>query len=104
MLATFANRLEPRVGGADGAPLVFYAHSLRCPVDVWIEKNYKNKYGWIVQFKAVGNGIVNEFRADLFKQVVGYIERRAQRQVTDISFDDIVDLSNALEINKMAVH
>ena len=102
MLATFSNKLEAkRLTGSEEC-IVNYSHSLRCPVDVWFERSYKNKYGWVMQFKATSNSVLKEFRSDLFKQAIQYIERRQKSPVTDITFEDILSMADAIEINRVA--
>lgn len=102
MLATFANKLEAkRITGSDEC-VVNYSHTLRCPVDVWFERSHKNNYGWVMQFKAKNNSILKEFRNDLFKQAIQYIERRKKTPVTEISFEDILVLADAVEIQQIA--
>lgn len=104
MLATFANKLELRPSRQSDEDVVFYNHSLRCPVDVWFEKSGKNKFGWVIQFKAPRSSILDEFRTDIFRQAVRYIERRTRRPVTDVSYEDIIEMADALEIKKIDVH
>ena len=104
MIATFANKLEMRAADHGDGGIVFYDHSLRCPVDVWFEKSDKNKFGWVVQFKAPRSSILDEFRTDIFRQAVKYIERRARRPVTEVSFADIMSMANALEVKHLDLH
>ena len=104
MIATFANKLEVRPVRNSTADVIFYEHSLRCPVDVWFEKSDKNKFGWVIQFKAPRSSILDEFRNDIFRQAVRYIERRARRPVTEVCYDDIMEMAGALEIKQIDVH
>tara|TARA_R110000868_G_scaffold262401_1_gene520986 strand:- start:159983 stop:160297 length:315 start_codon:yes stop_codon:yes gene_type:complete len=104
MLATFANKLQEKKVPTSNVPLVYYTHNFRCPVDVWFERSYKNKFGWVVQFKAKSNRVLEEFRGDIFKQAIHYIERRTKRPVTEVSFDEILELAEALEIKKVTLH
>lgn len=102
MLATFANQLEVNKS-KDGLDVTIrYQHTLRCPITVWFERSHKNKYGWVMQFQAKNNSLLKEFRSDLFKQAIQYIERRTRRPVTEISYEDLLALAGALEIQKIA--
>lgn len=104
MIATFANKLELRHVSHSSESAIFYEHSLRCPVDVWFEQSDKNKFGWVIQFKAPRSSILDEFRTDIFRQAVRYIEKRARRPVTEVSYNDIVVMADALEVKQVDVH
>jgi len=45
-----------------------------------------------------------QFRNDIFRQAVRYIERRARRPVTEVCYDDILEMAGALGIKQIDVH
>lgn len=98
MLATFANKLETEACGAAGDERILFEHSFRCPIEVWFEKTEDNQYGWVLQFKSPSDSLLNEFRGPIFKQVVKYLEMRSRRKITDVTFDEILSMAEALEI------
>ena len=101
MLATFANKLQIQVKPHSEEKKIFFQHSFRCAVQVWFEYTNDNQYGWVLQFTSPNDALLNEFRGPIFKQVVAYLERRSRRKITDISFEEIGKMADALEIKQV---
>jgi hypothetical protein len=96
MLATISNRLKKVT--TKNAEKVMFNHTFRCPIEAWFEKTDTNKYGWTIAFFAPHPKLLEEFKSAIFKQSVSYIEQRAEKKITELSFEDIETLSGALNI------
>lgn len=96
MLATFSNRLKKVQ--EDGIEKVVFSHSYRCPIEAWFEKTNQNKYGWTLAFFAPHPSLLEEFKSAIFRQSVEYIEKRTDKKIVELSFEDIEQLSEALNI------
>ncbi len=96
MLATFSNRLKKVE--ENNTDKIMFSHSFRCPIEAWFEKTNQNKYGWTLAFFAPHPSLLAEFKSAIFKQSIAYIEKRAEKKIIELSFEDIEKLSNALNI------
>lgn len=96
--ATFANKLSLVEDPRTYARKVYFKHAFRCPVKAWFEETDKNPFGWVLQFETANDSVLKEFRNDIFKSAVSYIERRSKRKATDISFENIIQLAEAKDI------
>lgn len=96
--ATFVNKFDYKPKAGLGVDKVYYKHSYRCPVEAWFEATEDNPYGWVLQFESKNSHVLKQFRSDIFKDAIAYLEGRAGCRATEVNFDTIVDLAKAKEI------
>ena len=96
MEAVFRNRLK-RVERTQNIQVEF-KHGFDAPVRTWFEECNKNPFGWIMQFECKSDALLKEFKEDIFRRGIGYIEKRADDDVKQISFSDITRMADALEV------
>lgn len=102
MKATFANRLECQDDPKHpGIKRVVYKHSFRCQVFSWFERSEQNPMGWMIQFESDSQGVLKEFKGAIFKQAVHYIEMRTRHKITNVTFDELVDLAETQSVQSI---
>lgn len=102
--ATFVNRLHLKEDVRTAKQRIYFQHSYRCPVQAWFEESDKNSFGWVVQFETSSDHILKNFRNDIFKTAVSYIEKRAKKRAVDIKFYQIALLATAKEVKSAEFH
>lgn len=96
--ATFSNQLEYVETVDDRPDRVYYQHAYRCPIKSWFEATDRNPYGWVLQFETQNSHVLKQFRSDIFRDAISYVERRAKRRAIEINFESIVNLAEATEV------
>jgi hypothetical protein len=99
MEAVFRNRLT-RVEKRQTLQVEF-KHGFDAPVRTWFEASDNNPFGWIMQFECKNDALLKEFKEDIFRRGIKYIEKRADDEVKQISFNDIQGMADALEIKSV---
>lgn len=97
MRATFMNKLV--FPEAEDHTTIKYVHHFRVDVDVLIKHERRHGRDWELYFMAGKNtNIPDEVRSGLIKEFMYYVRRRVKKGIHMLSFDDFVDMTEAVNI------
>lgn len=92
--ASFSDHLKVRRCPQSGVDKILYDHDLRCELKVWLEETKENKLGWRVNIQG-NDHVVGAMKKEILNHTVGYLKQRLRKDLSLITYSDIVMLSDS---------
>lgn len=97
MRITFANQLALAESGWENS--IRYKHPFRVDVDIYICQDGEKENGWDLHYVSQKQGKVPDpIRAALAREFQIYIRMRLKKSARALSFNDFVEMANAVNI------